>query len=132
MQKNKFYNLYNTLVSNPKSLYTYTLWITIFSILYFFNYLPYSLLYTTSIVIIIVSLWQIFIGNKNIYYKITIFLFELILFILNYYKHFYYDKKKLFELNDILFNILLFIMYNIFLLFNKTNFINIYLKPPYF
>ena len=121
---NNFFNL-------NKDIYVFCFWIWILSILYFFNLFPFSLFYLSFISLILTIIYQLFISKQNVYRKIIVIFIETTIMLMNYYKHFYYDKKNLFEYKDILFNIILFIIYNLFLLINRTNIVNLYLKPPY-
>ena len=108
-----------------KGINVFSYWLWILSLLFFFHIIPYSLLYPLIIGFLGSLIYQPFI-KKPLFDKIFTIGVEFIFLSLNFYYHFYIYKKKIFEIKDIIFSIFIFIIYNIYLLFRKTNFFVFY------
>jgi len=105
----------------------FCLWIWILTIAYYFNFIKFSLLYSSFFALLFTIYNTLFVINNNsLMNKINIILIEVFVLIVNVKKHFFIDKKKLILINDIIFNIILFIVYLLFLSLLGTNFYKLY------
>ncbi len=105
-------------------------WILFFSILYYFNIIPFSLLYSAFIAILF-SIYHFRLCNMHISKKGAIIFMETLYLGLNIRKHFYIDNKNLISIKDIIFNIILFLVYLTYIHINDLNFNKIYFETIY-
>jgi hypothetical protein len=109
----------------------FCLLIWILTILYYFGFIKYSLLYASFVALIFTLILQTYryykINNKNINkINFKIIIFEVFIFYLNVKKHFYIDKKPLINLDDIIFSLVIFLLYLLMLQILGTNFYELY------
>ena len=100
----------------------FCLWIWILTIAYCFNYIKFSLLYS-SFFALLFTIYNILLLTNN---KITIILIEVFVLIVNIIKHFFIDKKKFIEVKDINFNLILFSLYLLFICLLGKSFYELY------
>ena len=107
--------------------FMFSIWIWVFSFLYYFNIIPYSLLYSSFFGLIFTFYNQILVVNKTDFIKKIFWLtIEFFVFFINYRKHIVINKKPIISFIDIIFNIILFLVYLLFLKFNNKSFYNLY------
>ena len=98
--------------------YIYCFWVWIFSLLFYFNIINYSTLFSLILGFIFTFYHNIFYyKSSDLQGRIFIIIFEFVILFLVYKK-----SKKL----DILYNLFLFLVYNIFLKLNNKNITNLY------
>lgn len=119
--------LFNT-ITNIKSYYIFCIWIWLTTFLFFFDLIPYSILYLAFFALIF-SIYIHFFYEKNTYsllHRLIIVFLELIILGINIYKHFYIDQLDLIVYKDIIFSFVLFFIYLIFLRLNGKTFSHYY------
>ena len=121
------FELFTKLISF-KSYYIFCLWIWIFTFLYYFDFQPFSMVYSSFFALLFTIFYSLIYekNNNSIQYKIFIVLFEIGILAINIYKHFYIDNGPLIVNKDIIFNLLFFFIYLVFLWWNNTNFYKLY------
>ena len=125
---NTLFNTFYNKLTNIKSYYIFCIWIWLATFLYFFDLIPYSILYL-AFGALIFSTYIHFFYEKNTYsllHRFSIIIFETFILGINIYKHFYIDKLELIVYKDIIFSIVLFLIYLIFLRLNGKTFYQYY------
>ena len=121
-------NSITNIITNIKYYYIFCIWIWLATFLYFFDLIPYSILYL-AFGALIFSTYIHFFYEKNTYsllQKLLVIIFETFILGINIYKHFFIDKRKLIMYKDIMFSIVLFLVYLIFLRLNGKTFYHYY------
>ena len=111
------------------NIFIFCWWIFFLTILYYYDIIHYSLIYTIfgAVLFNINRIIQKF--DKIHYTKIIVGLsLEILVLLFNARKHFYVDHKKLFSKKDIIFNIVLFLVYLLFLYVNNLTFNKVYVE----
>lgn len=110
-------------------IFTFCYWIFFLTILYYYNIIPFSLIYTVFGAVIFNLIRSILNYKKMHYSKIILPVFiETCVLLVNARKHFYIDHKKLFSVKDIIFNIVLFLLYLGFLYLHNLTFTKVYIE----
>ena len=110
-------------------IFTFCYWIFFLTILYYYNIIPFSLIYTIFGAVLFNLTRSILNYKKTHYSKIILVMFlETCVLLVNVRKHFYIDHKKLFSVKDIIFNIVLFLLYLGFLYLHNLTFTKVYIE----
>lgn len=110
-------------------IFTFCYWIFFLTILYYYNIIPFSLIYTIFGAVIFNLTRSILNYKKTHYSKIILVMFlETCVLLVNVRKHFYIDHKKLFSVKDIIFNIVLFLLYLGVLYLHNLTFTKVYIE----
>ena len=125
---NTLFNTFYNKLTNIKSYYIFCIWIWFATFLYFFDLIPYSILYLAFFALIFSTYFHFFYEKNNypLSYRISVIIFETFILGINIYKHFYVDKRSLIVCKDIIFSFVLFLVYLIFLRLNGKTFSHYY------
>ena len=111
---------------NKKFVFCY--WIWLLTLLYYYDFLPLSLLYVSFGALVFTTYHFLLFTNAHISKKLWVFFIEALFFVLNLEKHVFIQKKSIISKNDILFNIILFVIYLVYIRHHNLTFYKVYFE----
>ena len=113
--------------TNLKNYYIFCLWIWILTVLYYYDVIPFSLIYLSFFALLFTIYHKIIPENTHhILRKIQIIVLETVVLYVNWYKHFVINKSPLFVYRDMVLSLVLFAAYLYFLEVNGKTFYQYY------